>query len=100
MAVPLSSTTEQRLSAMFPGSQERDQARWLLEHECADELPLWWDVTSTGLERIRFAVLKLSEGSLDSLVEAVCLAQLDWRDALVAADFADDVDAHLAWHPG
>ena len=100
MAVALSNKTEQRLVAMFPAPREQGQARCILEHECAEDLPLWCDTTGTGLERIRFAVLKLSGGSLDSLVEATCLAQTDWRDALVAAGFADDVDAHLAWSPG
>ena len=100
MAVLLSSKTEQRLLAIFPDPRDRDQARWLLEHECAEDLPLWNNATATGLERIRFAVLKLSGSSLDSLIDAVSLAQIDWRDALVAAGFADDVNAHLAWHPG
>lgn len=75
-------------------------ARRLLEQDCAEALPLWSDATETGLERVRFAILKLSGGSLESLTEALRLAQTDWRDALAAAGFADDPDAHLAWRPG
>jgi hypothetical protein len=100
MTVALSSGTEERLAAVFPAAADRDQARSLLEKECAEDLPLWSDASGKGLERVRFAVLKLSGGSLESLVEALRLARADWRDALVAAGFADDPDAHLAWRPG
>jgi hypothetical protein len=48
---------------------------------------------------VRFAALKLSEGRLDRLEEAIKLAQTDWRDLLVAAGFAHDVEAHLNWLP-
>jgi hypothetical protein len=99
MVVPLSSSTERRLLAMFRDARQREQARQLLEDECSDRVPGWFDVTAAGLERIRFAVLKLSNGSLAKLSEALSLANLDWRDALVAAGFADDVKAHLAWRP-
>ena len=38
---------------------------------------------------------------VDPVVErAIALAHLDWRDLLVEAGFADDVNAHLSWHPG
>ena len=100
MAVTLSSRTEERLAAVFPAAADRDLARRLLEQDCAEALPLWSDTTETGLERVRFAILKLSGGSLKSLTEALRLAQTDWRDALAAAGFADDPDAHLAWRPG
>jgi len=34
---------------------------------------------------------------MDKLREAVKLANTDWRDLLVAAGFADSVDAHKHW---
>jgi len=52
-----------------------------------------------GLERFRFAALKLSRGRMDKLADAVRLANKDWRDLLVAAGFADSVDAHKDWKP-
>jgi hypothetical protein len=55
--------------------------------------------TPESLERIRFAALKQSGGTLDGLAAAIRLAKTDWRDLLVAAELADDVDAHLAWLP-
>jgi hypothetical protein len=34
---------------------------------------------------------------LDALIQAIELAQTDWRDLLVAAGFAVDVHAHELW---
>jgi hypothetical protein len=53
--------------------------------------------TPDGLERVRFAALKLSEGNMEKLHRAVKLAKADWRDLLVAAGFADSVHAHKHW---
>lgn len=76
MAIPLSDKTEQHLVAVFEDPGERDQARWILENECGDTLPLWSSKTPTGFERIRFAVLKISGGSMAALADAVRLEQL------------------------
>ncbi len=38
-------------------------------------------------------------GQLDKLEEAIKLAQIDWRDLLMAAGFGHDVEAHLKWLP-
>ncbi|HSF95772.1 MAG TPA: hypothetical protein VLA52_12165 [Thermohalobaculum sp.] len=48
-------------------------------------------------ERVQCAALKLSEGRIDRLYDAIALAQTDWRDLLVAAGFAEGPRAHLAW---
>jgi hypothetical protein len=50
-----------------------------------------------GVERVQAAVLKVGEGLLAKLRDAVVLANTDWRDVRVAAAFADDVTAHRAW---
>jgi len=71
-----------------------------LRNECGDNLPLWKPATPAGLERIRFAVLKLSNGSLKDLRRAIDLAKTDWRDVLIAAGFGSDVKAHDSWWPG
>jgi hypothetical protein len=42
-------------------------------------------------------VLKISNGDQDKLLEAVLLAKRDWRDVLVWAGFANDLDAHAQW---
>ncbi|NIT51444.1 MAG: hypothetical protein GWO41_01485, partial [candidate division Zixibacteria bacterium] len=65
----------------------------------ADDLPLWNNVTPEGLERIRYAVLKLSGGDLAVLATAVQEANIDWRDVLVMAGFGHDPEIHLTWWP-
>lgn len=86
MTSPLTPPVSVRLELLFDG-EERDEARRLLEED-----------GDMG-ERTRIAALKLSDGSLDKLVRAIELAQTDFRDLLVAAGFAHDVRAHLAWMP-
>ena len=96
--IPLSPETERRVDAVFRGP-ERDAAIELLTTRCADDLPLWVDATEKGLERIRYAVLKLCRGDLAALERAVHRAQVDWRDVLVAAGFAHSTTAHESWFP-
>jgi hypothetical protein len=67
----------------------------VLAEECGEKLPL--TQTDAQRERIQLAVLKLSEGDPERLVEAVLGAQRDWRDTLVAAGFAHDLEAHHRW---
>lgn len=52
---------------------------------------------ANALERIRCAVLKLSEGSIEKMREAIRVANEDWRDVLVVAGFGHRVLAHLEW---
>lgn len=70
----------------------------LLETRCGAQLPLWHAQRPEDYDRIRFAVMKLSQGRLDLLEERIEQARIDWRDVLVAAGFSDPV-AHLEWLP-
>lgn len=85
-----------KIDQLFP-QEQRAKAATLLEIECGDGLPLIAMQDVEGIERIRCAALKISEGSLEKLQAAVQLANTDWRDVLVAAGFASSVIAHLAW---
>jgi hypothetical protein len=96
--VALSDQTRRRLLAIFP-VELRPAAEALLIQECGANLPFQESATPEELERIRFAALKLSGGTIGGLCDAIRLAQLDWRDLLVAADFAEDVRAHESWMP-
>lgn len=98
MPVPLSEGTTERVQALFRDDDSRAASR-LLAEECGRNLPFCEDSDSRSLERLRFAALKLSRGSLEGLREAIELAKKDWRDLLVAADFANDVHAHERWQP-
>ena len=97
--VPLSPETQRRLDALFVGAA-REAATALLVTRCGSNLPLWTPTDSMGLERIRFAALKLSGGDLAELRRAVEIAEVDWRDVLVAAGFGHDPRAHERWFPG
>lgn len=90
----LTPKTEKRLSLLFaPAYQER--ARTILVEECGTSIPGW---NAAGLERLRFAVLKLSGGKLDRLEAAIHDAKRDFRDVLMAADFGEP-DSYTRWTP-
>ena len=96
--VDLSESCKSKVAFLFCGD-EANYVREILVAECGRGLPFCdkWD--SDSLDRLRFAVLKLSEGSLDKFDSAIDLAKTDWRDLLVAAGFAEDVEAHQFWDP-
>lgn len=94
---PLTEGTRERVRALFP-EDEREAVERLLLERCGANLPLvngWHGL----VERIRYAVLKLSDGDRDALARHVAIACVDWRDVLVAARFAHDPLAHLEWQP-
>jgi hypothetical protein len=82
---------------MLFGHRHREEAARLLVEECGNNLPSSEKLDAYGLERCRFAALKLSGGRLDHLRDAVQLAKIDWRDLLMAAGFGEDVRAHERW---
>lgn len=92
----LSPETMKRVMRLFAPEQVDAAARLLVE-QCGNNLPFLDKLDAVGLERYRFAALKLSEGRLDKLRAAVELARIDWRDLLVNAGFADDVRTHERW---
>ncbi|MGZ5104209.1 MAG: hypothetical protein ACXWHB_07550 [Usitatibacter sp.] len=96
--IPLSTGTVSRVRALFPRHEHDVVARMLVER-CGDNLPLVLPTFVALTERIRFAVLKLSDGDLTQLERHVHAAGRDWRDVLLAAGFGVDVGAHLQWQP-
>ena len=95
-SVELSENTLRLVRHIFPSAQ-RACVIAALESKCGSGIPLWVSPTPEGLERLRFAVLKLSSGSLPELERAVAIANTDWRDVLVAAGFGNDLLAHINW---
>ncbi len=94
----LSSGTMERVILLFRPDQQGDVCE-ILSTECGNNLPFLDKLDAIELERVRFAALKLSKGDLEKLKRAVTLAKRDWRDLLVAANFADDIEAHKSWIP-
>ena len=95
---PLTVETDRRIVLLFPPEQW-EIVRSLLVEECGNNLPFCENSTDLAMDRCRFAVLKLSNGNLDKLRSALLLAKQDWRDLLVAAGFAERLEAHRSWLP-
>ena len=95
----LSPGTRRRLDFLFP-RQDREAAARLLIDECGTDLPSLRDSDPHGLERVRYAALKVSRGDLARLREAIAVAKSDWRDLLVEASFSTDLLAHESWPSG
>jgi hypothetical protein len=94
--VALTRSTRLLVKALFP-PDEVLAAENLLVEKCGDNLPFCESSSAAGMERIRFAALKISRGDYSQLDGAVNLANTDWRDLLVAAAFANDTKVHEAW---
>jgi hypothetical protein len=94
MSTPLTTGTQQRIAMLFqPNDVELVSS--LMTNECGANLTKYPEL----LERIRYAVLKLSHGDLDTLQRAIDIAKRDWRDALVFAGFGSSLKAHESWWP-
>ena len=94
--VPLSDHTLELVKMLCTNELEKTVIQ-LLENECADNLLFLEGQSPEGLERFRFAVLKIGKCNIGKLKMAVDLAKQDWRDLLVAAKFANSVEAHKLW---
>lgn len=95
---PLDEETQIRVEALFRGSDRALVSRRLVE-ECGHLLPLSGRMTADSFQRIRFAVLKVSGGTIAGFERALASGNQDWRDLLVEADFAHDTESHKRWSP-
>ena len=93
---PLTDRTIRLVERLFH-ADDAGRAQRLLAEECGTNLPFCDALDAAGLERIRFAVLMLSEGDLGKLRAAIDHASADWRDVLVAAGFGYSLTAHEQW---
>lgn len=96
MTPKLSPLTKQLIQALFAPAEAEEAAQWL-EDECGNNLPFCKDYDEYKMQRIRFATLKLSEGNLTKLLKVIDMARRDWRDVLVVAGFANQLEAHETW---
>jgi len=96
MALKLSPRTRQITEIIFSAKGLTEAIQWL-EEECGNNLPSCENDDEYEIERIRFAVLKLSKGNIQKLLEAIDLARMDWRDLFMSAGFGYDVNAHEKW---
>jgi predicted DNA-binding protein len=91
----LSSETQRRIDLLFAAEERELAARLLMEH-CGFRFS---EEPGELEERIRFAALKLSDGKIDQLRQAIDWTINDWRDLLMAAGFGHDTTAHKKWIP-
>jgi hypothetical protein len=71
----------------------------LLLEGCTNKLPGCDDWSQENLERVWISVLKLSNGNVNKLLNAIELANTDYRDLFMSAGFGYDSQAHRLWHP-
>lgn len=90
--VQLTDKTLEILNIFFQGDKKIIVTN-ILKNKCGNNLPLCENFTPNQLERIRLAIIKLSEGQLERFNTAVELSNTDWRDLLFAADF-DEANSH------
>lgn len=92
----LSPLVKYHVERLFPPSLHEEVSK-LLREDCGEALRSPTRAGPQYFERVQCAALKLSEGRLDKLYDAIALAQTDWRDLLVNADFALTVDSYKDW---
>jgi hypothetical protein len=95
--VRLTQECESAVKYLFPNVTEQAQVKQLLIYECGDNLPLLNSLSPSAYDRIRFAVLKASKGDITSFRKMIDRNKQDWRDTLVGAGFAEDLNAHWNW---
>ena len=94
--IPLSERTQSLISRMFSKS-DGIVVSDILYRAVSDNLPFCTDSTPEQMERIRFAILKMTMQSPLNLAVGIHLAQTDWRDLLMEVGFGEDVTQHLTW---
>jgi len=92
----LNTVVQGHIARLFP-EKEQEEVMQLLREDCGENLPGTNNASPEFLERVQCAALKLSQGRMDQLYDAISLAQTDWRDLLVSAGFAEDALAHKDW---
>lgn len=96
--IELSDKTSRLLDAIFFGDKLKAELEVILVKECGNNIPFCKNHSPEQMERIRFSVLKLSEGEFQKFEKAIELAKTDWRDLFMAAGFGYDVEAHNKWY--
>lgn len=94
--IPLSAEVRRRVHGTFA---DADEAARRLVHRCGGSIPLMGtseDAERRWVERIRLAVIEISQGDLRRLDEAIDLAHRDGRDVLMWAMHLEGPDSPSA----
>jgi hypothetical protein len=96
MMSEITERTKKTIAALF-SEKEQGLVEAELESKCSTNVPGCSNWANSQLERIWFAVLKLSDGDIKKLRSSIQLANTDFRDLFAAADFGHDLEAHNKW---
>ncbi len=94
----LGKLTEELITCCCPASQQREISE-LLSRRCSSNLPGVGDSPEWGelIDRVQLAAIRGSAWNIEKIGKAVSLANIDWRDVLVGAGFANSLSAHKTW---
>jgi len=95
--IALSERTRNLIAKMFSKS-DGIVISDMLYRAVSAKVPFCADSSAEEMERIRFAILKMTKDSPLNLAVGIFLAQSDWRDLLMSAGFGDDAAQHMAWY--
>ncbi|MCW8876033.1 MAG: hypothetical protein OQK51_03155 [Kangiellaceae bacterium] len=73
------------------------RAKHSIEQNAGKTIPFCGNSSPSQLDRIRFAIIKLSDGCPNQLDKAIQLAHSDWRDLLISAEFGANPHEHDGW---
>ena len=98
IAVMIELSTRQKflLQKKFP-AEIFHQIKCCIEQNAGKTIPFCGNSSPSQLDRIRFAIIKLSEGCPMQLNKAIELAHNDWRDLLMSAEFGANPHEHNLW---
>ena len=93
MTPPFSLRKKQLVENHFSAHHVADAVK-RLEQDCGKMIPFYEDADKFQMERVRFAVIKFSEGQINIIINAITEARFDWRNLSMATGFGHDVNAH------
>ena len=89
---PLEAEVERKLTAMWSSGEERATGRAALSRYGTESY-------ESEIERVRLAIVKLSEGTLSELIRMTDAAKLDYRDVLMWAEYPEEGKALWSLRP-
>jgi hypothetical protein len=69
----------------------------LLYRAVSGNIPFCSNSSPEDMERIRFAIIKMTKQSPLNLAVGIYMAQSDWRDLLMWAGFGNNSAEHMTW---
>ena len=97
MPLPLSKRSQKVAAVLFTEPRLSQLTNRLIA-EASENIPFHGKSSASDMDRVRFSIMKLASmpgANEDAIFD---LAQTDWRDLFMAADFGYSADAHHKWY--